>query len=58
MVIHLVFYLLQILNSLTMHHEKTRNARSRKEDKELVRAIFFFTIVAIFIGILLVKGGL
>lgn len=41
-----------------MHHEKTRNTRSRKEDKELVRAIFFFTIVAIFIGILLVKGGL
>lgn len=41
-----------------MHHEKTRNTRSRKEDKELVQAIFFFTIVAIFIGILLVKGGL
>jgi len=41
-----------------MHHEHSRNHRSRKEDKELIRAIFFFTIVAIFIGIMLVKGAL
>lgn len=38
-----------------MHHEPSRNTRSRKEDRELIRAIFFFAIVAIFIGLLLVK---
>jgi hypothetical protein len=38
------------------HHERSRNSRSRREDKELFRAIFFFAVVAIFIGILIVKG--
>ena len=42
-----------------MQHERThKTTRSRKEDKELVRAIFFFAIVAIFIGLLVVKGML
>lgn len=49
---------LENLNHLFMHHGQTRNKRSRQEDKELIRAIFFFAIVAIFIGILLVKGAL
>lgn len=41
-----------------MHQGQSRNTRSKKEDRELIRAIFFFTIVAIFIGILLVKGDI
>jgi hypothetical protein len=41
-----------------MHHGHSRNTRSRKEDRELIRAIFFFAIVAIFIGILLIKGNI
>lgn len=41
---------------LPMHRQQSRNTRSRKEDRELIRAIFFFAIVAIFVGILLVKG--
>jgi len=41
-----------------MSHKHSRNTRSRKEDKELIQAIFFFTVVAIFIGVLLVKGVL
>jgi len=41
-----------------MPREHSRNTRSRKEDRELIQAIFFFTIVAIFLGILLVKGVL
>jgi hypothetical protein len=41
-----------------MHHGHSRNTRSKKEDRELIQAIFFFTIVAIFIGVLLIKGVL
>ena len=39
-----------------MPHGQSRRTRNRKEDKELLQAIFFFTIVAVFISILLVKG--
>ncbi len=39
-----------------MHQGQSRKTRNRKEDRELLQAIFFFTIVAIFISILVVKG--
>jgi hypothetical protein len=41
-----------------MHQEQSRNTRSRKEDRELIQAIIFFTIIAIFVGVLLIKGAL
>jgi hypothetical protein len=41
-----------------MHHEHSRNTCSRKEDRELIQAIIFFTIIAIFVGVLLIKGAL
>lgn len=41
-----------------MHQEQSRNTRSRKEDRELIQAIIFFTIIAVFVGILLIKGAL
>lgn len=41
-----------------MPRNHSQNTRNRKEDRELIQAIFFFTIVAIFIGILLIKGAL
>jgi hypothetical protein len=41
-----------------MHQEHSRTTRSRKEDRELIRAIVFFTIIAVFVGLLLIKGGL
>lgn len=41
-----------------MHQEHSRNTRNRKEDRELIQAIIFFTIIAVFVGILLIKGAL
>jgi hypothetical protein len=41
-----------------MHQEHSRITRSRKEDRELIRAIIFFTIIAVFVGLLLIKGAL
>jgi len=41
-----------------MHHEHSRNTRSRKEDRQLIQAIIFFAIIAVFVGALLVKGVL
>jgi hypothetical protein len=41
-----------------MHHGNSRNTRSRKEDRELIQAIIFFAIIAVFVGVLLIKGAL
>jgi hypothetical protein len=41
-----------------MHHGHSRSTRSRKEDRELIQAIIFFTIIAVFVGVLLIKGAL
>ena len=41
-----------------MHQGQTKNTRSRKEDRELIQAIIFFTIIAVFVGVLLIKGAL
>jgi hypothetical protein len=39
-----------------MHREHSRTSRSRKEDRELIQSIIFFTIIAVFVGVLLIKG--
>jgi hypothetical protein len=41
-----------------MHQENSRGTRNRKEDRELIQAIIFFTVIAVFVGVLLIKGAL
>jgi hypothetical protein len=48
---------MQNLNHLNMHHEQPRNIRSRKEDRELIRSIIFFAIIAFVVALLVIKGA-